>query len=79
MQTLEQLSEKHIPRIMSGIMTRDWQKAIGGLEALAAEFHEINGLPRHSEASALKLNVGENVRDMISAALYAWENIACTE
>lgn len=75
MQSLEQLSEKHIPRIMSGIMTRDWKKAVGGLEALAAEFHEVNQLPRHAEAAALKLNVGENVRDMISAALYAWEQV----
>lgn len=76
MQTLETLSEKHIPRIMSGIMTRDWQKAVGGLEALATEFHETNGLPVHPEALALRLNIGENVRFMISAALYAWEHMA---
>lgn len=69
---IEEVADKFIPKFMSGLMSRDWQKALSALRDAAAQYHEINHLEAHPTAQAAE-NVPDDIKAIVSAALWAYK------
>jgi len=66
---IEAVADKYTARFMSGLMSKDWQKALNALLITAKEFHEVNALPPHQEAESVRCP--DDLRILVSAALHA--------
>ena len=69
-----QTAETFLPKIMSGIMGRNWQKALDGSAELAAAYHVVNHLEIHSalEGISKEFRLPESALCILSAALWAY-------
>lgn len=71
--TIQEAAEPHIPKFMSGLMSRDYEKALSAMRAAATDYHAANGLETHKAAHDLKLP--QQALIIVSAAMYACEGI----
>jgi len=69
---LEEVADKYIPKFMSGLMSKDWQKALSAVRSAAVEYHETNHLEWHPTAQSAE-SVPDDVRVIVSAALWAYQ------
>lgn len=69
---IEEVADKYIPKFMSGLMSRDWPKALSAVRDAAAEYHQINLLEPHPTAQAAQ-DVPDDIKAIVSAALWAYK------
>ena len=69
---IEEVADKYVPKFMSGLMNKDWQKALSAVRSAAVEYHEINHLEAHPTAQAAE-GVPDDVKVIVSAALWAYK------
>jgi len=62
--------DTYTPRIMSGVMQKDWQKALSGLKLIASEYIAANHLDTHPDIEKIGLKIPDEFREIVSAALW---------
>jgi hypothetical protein len=62
--------DTYTPRIMSGVMQKDWQKALSGLKLIASEYIIANHLDMHPDIEKIGLKIPDEFREIVSAALW---------
>lgn len=70
---IQEVADKYIPRFMSGLMSRDWDKVKSALVITAEEYHEYNNLQLHPEVGQIKFIQSEDAAAIVSAILWALE------
>lgn len=71
MQTLQEVADKYIPRFMSGLMSRDWEKVKSAILVTATEYHEINARQLHANIADIKMIKSPETKLAVSAVLWA--------
>lgn len=71
---IEEAAEQSVPLFMSGLMSRDWQKALKALRDTAVRYHACNELQWHEKAKSDAFQfVPDDIIVIVSAALHAIE------
>lgn len=62
--------DKYTPRIMAGVMQKDWQKALSGLKLIASEYIVANHLDTHPDIAKIGLKIPDEFTEIVSATLW---------
>lgn len=71
MTAIQDVADKYIPRFMSGLMARDWEKVKSALVLTAQEYHELNGLGLHKGIYEISAIQSDDAAAVASAVLWA--------
>lgn len=73
-RTLAEAVDPYIPRLMAGLMARDWKKAGGAVVAGAADYLATHDLSLGAGQALAMLRLGDDQRIVIAAILAAIEH-----